>query len=121
MVAMGLNDPLKLAEPIYVASRECSATFDNYISSLPGASQAHGNLLELRGLFRQWAAYVGAFAAPKASLDARLQNHDAIREIVLDLLFMLQQNLQWGTHLHIRDPCCAARFLTVRSKPHRIT
>jgi hypothetical protein len=67
-----------------------------------------------------WAAFVGAFAAPKASLDARLQNHGAVREIVLDLLFMLQQNLQWGTHQHDRDFRGATEFLTACSKAHWI-
>ena len=117
---MNLNDTLNLAEPIYKASRDCSDIFENYIDSLRGSSQACGNLLELRGLFKQWAAYVGAFAAPKASLDARLQNHGAVREIVLDLLFMLQQNLQWGTHQHDRDFRGATEFLTACSKAHWI-
>jgi len=117
---MVLNDSLNVTEPIYVASRECSDIFENYVDSLPGASQAHETLLELRSLFRQWTAYVGAFAVPKASLDARLQNHGAVREIILDLLFMLQQNLQWGTHLQIRDLGCAAGILTARSEAHRI-
>jgi hypothetical protein len=118
---MGPDDSLNLVEPIYAASRECSDVFEGYIASLRRSSQARELLLELRSLFRQWTAYVGAFAVPKASLDARLQNHDAVREIILDLLFMVQQNLQWGIHLQIRDLDGAARFLTACSKAHRIT
>lgn len=118
---MGPDDSLDLVEPIYAASRECSDVFEGYVASLPRSSQARELLLELRSMFRQWTAYVGAFAAPKASLDARLQNHDTVREIILDLLFMVKQNLQWGMHLQIRDLGCAARFLTACSKAHRIT
>ncbi|RSM04459.1 hypothetical protein CEP52_006828 [Fusarium oligoseptatum] len=48
---------------------------------------------ELRGRFNLWAAYAGAFAAPKASLDARLVAHSDIKDMVLELLVMVQRNI----------------------------
>ena len=86
-----------LTEPIYHASRMCSGLFDECIDEMHNSSESYLIVEELRGRFRRWAAYVGAFAVPKASLDARLASHETIKEMVLDLIYMLQQNLRWGT------------------------
>ncbi|RSL71943.1 hypothetical protein CEP54_001049 [Fusarium duplospermum] len=51
---------------------------------------------ELRGEFKTWAAYIGTFAVPRASLDARLVSHSDIKDMVLDLLVVLEQNLKWA-------------------------
>lgn len=53
---------------------------------------------ELRGRFSLWAAYLGVYTAPRASLDARLDGHKKIRDMVLELVEMVQRNLQWGIY-----------------------
>ncbi|RSM05459.1 hypothetical protein CEP52_006275 [Fusarium oligoseptatum] len=84
------------SEPIYCASRNCLALFDEYIIDASLPTQSLALVGELRGQFKTWAAYIGAFAVPRASLDARLVSHDDIRDIVLDLLTVLEQNLKWA-------------------------
>ncbi|KAI8689760.1 hypothetical protein NCS56_00239800 [Fusarium sp. Ph1] len=58
---------------------------------------------ELRGEFKTWAAYIGAFAVPRASLDARLISHSDIRDMVLDLIMVLEQNLKWARKTQLEE------------------
>ncbi|KAM5346199.1 hypothetical protein ACJ41O_009204 [Fusarium nematophilum] len=67
-----------------------------------GIVVSHGNgspeyLLaeELRGRFSLWSAYIGVYAAPRASLDARLDSHQNLRDMVLELVEMVERSLQW--------------------------
>ncbi|KAK5996024.1 hypothetical protein PT974_04447 [Cladobotryum mycophilum] len=83
---------------IYSASRLCLMLFDECIGSTDDAgNEGYSILEELRGQFSTWAAYVGAFATPKASLDARLAPHEDLGEMILDLLAMVIRNLRWST------------------------
>ena len=87
-----INQPV---EPIYNAALRCAILFDDCIgteSKGPVSLAAE----ELRSRFNQWAAYIGAFAAPRASLDARLASHSSTKDMVLELLAMVRENLQWG-------------------------
>ncbi|RMJ18660.1 hypothetical protein CDV36_001592 [Fusarium kuroshium] len=84
------------SEPIYHASRACLALFDEYMTDMSLSEQSLALVGELRGEFKTWAAYIGAFAVPRASLDARLVSHSDIRDMVLDLLMVLEQNLKWA-------------------------
>lgn len=85
-------------QSIYASATACSRLFDQYIGSStdPAKREDHDVALELFGRFELWAAYVGAFASPKLSLDARLVDHPEIKEMVLELLIMIQRNLTQG-------------------------
>ncbi|KAI9684270.1 MAG: hypothetical protein M1822_005743 [Bathelium mastoideum] len=81
---------------IYDAAQLCSQHLQHQLETTNGAGEVCLAIEELRGRFNQWAAYVGAFAAPRASLDARLARNGDIRDMVLELLYMIQSNLKWG-------------------------
>ncbi|KAH6975803.1 hypothetical protein EDB80DRAFT_740174 [Ilyonectria destructans] len=89
-------------QSIYNAASICSNLFGLYLKSRGAAELRHDLAEELRGRFNLWAAYVGAFAAPKASLDARLVAHSDIRVMVLELLVMVQRNIRQEL-----DPNCS--------------
>ena len=84
------------SQPIYAAARLCSKRFENHLQTTDGTKEDYLAIEELRGRFNQWTAYVGAFALPRASLDARLSSNEEIRDMVLELLSMIQANLEWG-------------------------
>ena len=81
---------------IYAVAVACSDLFDLYLKSPRTAETRRDVAAELLGRFNLWAAYVGAFALPKASLDARLADHDDVRDMVLELLAMIQRNITQG-------------------------
>ena len=83
---------------IYDTAVICSNLFEQCVNSsiVPSPKSKDDFATELRGRFNLWAAYVGAFAAPKASLDARLVAHGDIRDMVVDLLVMIQANMRHG-------------------------
>ncbi|RYP46072.1 hypothetical protein DL768_007664 [Monosporascus sp. mg162] len=87
------------SQPIYDAAQLCSKHFEHHIETTDRAGDDYLAIEELWGRFNQWAAYVGAFAVPRASLDARLVRHGEIRDRVLELLYMIQDNLIWGNVL----------------------
>lgn len=87
------------SEAIYAAAKNCLTQFQHNLNAQHGDRATE----ELRGRFNLWAAYIGAFAAPRASLDARLANHPEIRDMVVELLHMIQENLEWGICLSIHD------------------
>ena len=95
-MASASNELQTSPEPIYDASRQCSTLLNEYMIDEAISSELYTTIQELRGRFEAWAAYTGAFALPRASLDARLAPHDDIKNMVLDLLTMLERNLQWG-------------------------
>jgi hypothetical protein len=84
------------SQPIYDTAQLCSKHFEHLLETTDGTGEDYLAIEELRGRFNQWAAYVGAFAVPRASLDARLNPHEDIRDMVLELLSMIQSNLKWG-------------------------
>ncbi|KAF4984122.1 hypothetical protein FZEAL_615 [Fusarium zealandicum] len=98
-------------EPIYESARTCLALFDEYINDEDLSDQAFAFVEEVRGQFKTWAAYIGAFAAPRASLDARLSTHDEIRDMVLDLLKMLEDNMNWVRENESWEPKAAEKHL----------
>jgi hypothetical protein len=81
---------------IYDAASACADLFDRYLRNPRLTSSRRDLGEECRGRFNLWAAYVGAVAAPKASLDARLGLHSDIKDIFLDLLVMIKDNVQQG-------------------------
>lgn len=40
---------------------------------------------------------MGVYGAPRTSLDARLNGHKKIKDMVLELVEMAQRNLEWST------------------------
>ncbi|KAI1478325.1 hypothetical protein F4774DRAFT_385510 [Daldinia eschscholtzii] len=87
----------KAKPTIYDAAKRCEKGFEDRFKAIEGKEDEYPMVEELWGGFNQWAAYVGAFALEKASLDARLFSHDDYREMVLELLFIIQENLQWAS------------------------
>jgi len=81
---------------IYDTARICSKLFEQNLETLDNGSAKFLLAEELHGRFNLWAAYIGAFAAPRASLDARLISHEDVKGMVLELLEMVQENLEWG-------------------------
>jgi hypothetical protein len=84
-------------QPIYDAALLCSKHFERHLETTDKTGDDYVAIEELWGRFSQWAAYIGAFAVPRASLDARLVRHGEIRDMVLELLFTIQENLVWGS------------------------
>jgi hypothetical protein len=80
-------------QPIYDAAQLCSKHFEHHLKT---TGEDYLAIEKLYGRFNQWAAYVGAFAVPRASLDARLAPHEDIRDMVLELLYMIEANLKWS-------------------------
>ncbi|RYO96852.1 hypothetical protein DL765_011425 [Monosporascus sp. GIB2] len=105
------------SQPIYDAAQLCSKHFEHHLQTTDGAGDDYLEIEELWGRFNQWAAYVGAFAVPRASLDARLAPHGEIRDMVLELLYMIQDNLIWGNVLsYLITPRECADMSTVNSR-----
>ena len=63
-----------------------SKHFEHRLKTTGGTVGDYLAIEELRGRFTQWAAYIGGFAAPRASLDARLARHEDMRDMMLELL-----------------------------------
>jgi len=89
------------SQPIFDAACLCSKHFEQHLEITDGALAGDSYLAieELWGRFNQWASYIGAFAVPRASLDARLVPHREIRDMVLELLYTIQDNLIWGNDI----------------------
>lgn len=86
---------LESGQPIYDAAQLCSDYFQHIIKGGESSAEGYAAIEDLGGQFNQWVAYVGAFAVPRASLDARLAPHEDIKDMVLDLLYMVEDNLRW--------------------------
>ncbi|KAE8441484.1 hypothetical protein EG329_004908 [Mollisiaceae sp. DMI_Dod_QoI] len=86
-------------QTIYDAAQNCSKLFERKLKTTVKASADFVFAEELNGRFHIWAAYVGVFATPKASLDARLASYEDIKDMVFELLDMVQRNLQWELNL----------------------
>ncbi len=89
-------------ESIYSAAIACSKLFNNLcLKSLETNELRCDVAEELCGRFNLWAAYVGALASPKASLDARLVDHSDVKDMILELLAMVKRNILHGRHTSI--------------------
>lgn len=96
----------ELLEPIYCDSLRCSQLFDEYLGKADLSKTLHPIAEELRSQFIRWAGYAGAFAVPKASLDAQLSPHEDIKNMFLESLNMLELNLKWGSFRPCRSALC---------------
>lgn len=85
-----------LDQSIYAAAVACVKLFDLYLKSPRIVETSRDVAAELLGRFNLFAAYAGALAPPKASLDARLADHSDVRDMVLELLAMVQRNIIHG-------------------------
>jgi hypothetical protein len=86
-------------DTIYASAGLCSNLLDHILERAKNESESLLLIEELRGRFNLWARYVGVFAAQRASLDARLDPHPDIKDMVIELLDMVRRNLQWGRWL----------------------
>jgi hypothetical protein len=80
-------------ESIYEPACVRSYLFERHVSALSALEPDHAFARELWARFNLWAAYIGAFAPSKASLDARLVEQDDLKAMVTELLNMIQRNL----------------------------
>lgn len=92
------GQPDQPEQPIYDAASLCAKSFAHHLDTDNGTASNYLEIEELSARFNQWAAYVGAFAMPRASLDARLAPYEDIRDMVLELLYMIQDNLTWSKY-----------------------
>lgn len=86
---------------IYETALSCSEAFVWVIDSAHSKTEWLLFVEELRGRFSVWTAYAGIFASPRARLDTRLYHQPVIRDMVLELLDMIQNNLHWGEYFYI--------------------
>ncbi|KAH7009796.1 hypothetical protein EDB80DRAFT_713888 [Ilyonectria destructans] len=107
----------ELLEPIYCDSLRCSQLFDEYLGKTDLSKKLYPIAEELRSQFIRWAGYAGAFAVPKASLDAQLSPHEDIKNMFLESLNMLELNLKWamGNALDEEDPDAHVGLPVVKS------
>ncbi|KAF9886797.1 hypothetical protein FE257_011044 [Aspergillus nanangensis] len=94
---------IEASSPIYNSARLCSKFFEQRLTRAEIPAGDSLLLEELRGRFNLWAKYVGVFATPRASLDARLASYSEIKDMVVELLDMVQRNLQWDDDLETDD------------------
>ncbi|KAK1483656.1 serine/threonine protein kinase [Colletotrichum costaricense] len=76
---------------IYEATIRCDGAFDYSISKIQSGQHA---LREFQQRLWAWATNAGALAEPCLSLDARLLSHAKLRNMILTLLDLIQDNLQ---------------------------
>jgi hypothetical protein len=81
---------------IYEATNACSNVFEDALRQFETDSYAHSLVQDLQTLFVRWTAYAGARPKARAPLDFRLALTQTTREMILDLLYMLRQNLEWA-------------------------
>lgn len=82
---------------IYDSARLCSRLIEQSFAKVENNSEKSLIIEELKGHFYLWAKYVGAFAAQRASLDSRLAPFPDIKDMIIELLDMVERNIQWGT------------------------
>lgn len=95
---MSQDTDREVSTTIYDGAMLCSDLFDQILESTGNESQLFSLAEELRGRFSLWAAYLGVYAAKKASLDARLDGHKNIKSMVLELVERVEKNLRWGNY-----------------------
>lgn len=92
---------------IYDITDACFDVFEHLVTATEGAiseeqdlmttevtEESYRDLKALRNSFAFWIDYTGALAPVGASLDDRLQNHDEINAMVVELLEMVDRNLR---------------------------
>ncbi|KAK0659786.1 hypothetical protein QBC41DRAFT_262105 [Cercophora samala] len=84
--------------PIYDEARYCETLFrgllpDLAVDNVTVEAKNYHVIREHHQRFQLWTAFVGVFADPEASLDARLRDHQDVQNLVLQLLQLLKSNL----------------------------
>lgn len=82
------------SQPIYDTAQLCSKDFKRQLGAAGdgAAGDKYLEIKELWGRFNEWAVDVGVFAEPRASLDARLAPYVKTRDMILELLDMVQKS-----------------------------
>jgi len=90
-------------DEIYDLAEQCARLFKDAKAILSGRP---GNqflvVLEYEQRFQQWAADFGVFAEPRVPIDARLGRRRGLRQVILELLQMLEVNLGRGREIQTR-------------------
>jgi hypothetical protein len=104
------KEEYETANAIYDVTEACFDIFERLVSAVDADASPEKSLLvsdisesstkelssDIRGLrnsFAFWIDYTGALAPIGASLDDRLQDHGEIKEMVVELLEMVERNL----------------------------
>jgi hypothetical protein len=88
------------SQQIYDLAGNCEDLFGDLLSVLSRTSDRHYRIVqEHQQRFERWTGYLGVFAAPQASLDSRLKSDPDIRDLVIQLLEILERNIQHGESL----------------------
>jgi hypothetical protein len=87
-------------EPIMRSIRDhagkCEDLYENLLLVMSRTSDEHYQIVqEQQQRFERWAGYLGVFAVPQASLDSRLESDPDIRDLVAQLLEILEKNIQY--------------------------
>ena len=68
--------------------------FEDLLSALSRTSDKYHRIVqEYQQRFDRWAGYLGVFAAQQASLDSRLKSDPDIRDLVVQLVEILERNV----------------------------
>lgn len=91
------GETLEDGEPIFGLATECEKLFDDRIERLKVDDHPDSTIMlaELRQRFANWAAFLGVFTESKVCLDRKLRHHVEIRDQVLRLLDIMEQNLTY--------------------------
>lgn len=85
---------------IYNSALDCGTLFENLLTQFAQNNGQHYATLRDHHLrFEHWQEFVGALATEQASLDHRLKPYTEVRDLVLQMLQMLDSNLRHGRWL----------------------
>lgn len=103
---------------LYNLACHCETLFDTHLAGAEEHRLPRVSLIaEYQQRFAIWAAYLGVFARKSQSLDARLQNHPDVQDLVarlLDLLRLSLQEREWSLLPRVRLSSHTSKFLVVR-------
>jgi hypothetical protein len=85
----------QIEDVLYNQATTCRESFRALLADGPAESRAV--VEEQQARFNIWAANIGVFANPKASLDYRLSESPEILRMIGELLDLVYRNLERGT------------------------
>ncbi|KAL8296014.1 hypothetical protein RB600_001481 [Gaeumannomyces tritici] len=92
-------------QQIYDSARCCDSLFQQLSTQLvKGQAKHYAIVRDLHLRFNQWVDFVGALADEQASLDSRLRPHHEVRDLVFQILDMLDTSLHYALHSETENP-----------------
>ena len=100
------------AGPISLLARDCRELFMKWEKRLEEESRFTelDFVADYYDRFEAWAAFLGVFSGPLASLDHRLRRHPSIQDMVMRLLDILRHNLFDG-EVYLSSQWSVSEFL----------